>query len=420
MNLYELKNKTLADDNFLKQMSYKLNDSDERASFFNWVSKLGNHWQENPTPYSIIRKMVSKTSLQNKKILVLFNIEFLHVLVDEQKVNSSDIVFISDNKIEQLCAIKIFKVESYNLDDFSVPALKKLIIGIDMKFDLVFSNPPYNSNVDIKILNEINHIANEFVIVHPSTWILDIKGKTKMYLDYVKKINSHVKSLEFFNGNPIFNIGLFVPCVITHVTNNFETPCAVDFFDDHFIVNNLNDITKFGSNWSIFVEPFIKKMNDNINVSKSIWDMKMNPEQRVIAEDKFYVQLAAIRGHVNLTSNSKDIVQDDFYSMVMLDSDNNKGVRKPNSRNDGYIVFEFDTQNEQDNFINYLKTDFSRFCLAIMKNKADLHYGEMSLIPWLDFKEEWDDEKLFKKFDVSQELENYIRDFIPDYYGIRK
>jgi hypothetical protein len=306
------------------------------------------------------------------------------------------------------------------LDDFSVPALKKLITGIDMKFDLVFSNPPYNSNIDIKILNEINHIANEFVIVHPSTWILDIKGKTKMYLDYVKKINSHVKSLEFFNGNPIFNIGLFVPCVITHVTNNFETSCAVDFFDDHFIVNNLSDVTKFGSNWSIFVEPFIKKMNDNIVVSKSIWDMKMNPEQRVISENKFYVQLAAIRGHVNLTSSSKDIVQNDFYSMVMLDSDNNKGVRKPNSRNDGYIVFEFDTQNEQDNFINYLKTDFSRFCLAIMKNKADLHYGEMSLIPWLDFKEEWDDEKLFKKFDVSQELENYIRDFIPDYYGIRK
>jgi hypothetical protein len=106
--------------------------------------------------------------------------------------------------------------------------------------------------------------------------------------------------------------------------------------------------------------------------------------------------------------------------MVMQDSDNNKGVRKPNSRNDGFIVFEFSTEIQQDNFIKYLKTDFARFCLAIVKNKADLHYGEMSLIPWLDFTEEWDDDKLFKKFDVSQELQDYIRDFLPDYYSIRK
>ena len=44
----------------------------------------------------------------------------------------------------------------------------------------------------------------------------------------------------------------------------------------------------------------------------------------------------------------------------------------------------------------------------------------MDLIPWLDFTEEWDDDKLFKKFDISQELQDYIRDFLPDFHGIRK
>lgn len=420
MNYNELKTKSLSDDNFAKQMSYKLNDSDERASFFTWISSLGSHWQENPTPFEIIRKMVSKTSLNDKHILVLFNIEFLHILIDEQGVNPQDITFIADNHIEKLSANKIFKVQSYKISDFTVPALKKFIIGLDMKFDLVFSNPPYNSNIDIKILNEINNISNEFIIVHPSTWVLDIKGKTKLYTDYLKKIDSHVKSLEFFNGNPVFNIGLFVPCVITHINNNCETPCEVNYFDDVFEANQLSDVTKFGSNWKTHLQPFIKKINFHIASSQSIWDMKMNPDNRVISQDKFYVQLAAIRGHVNLSSKNKHIVQDDFYTMVMQDSDNNKGVRKPNSRNDGFIVFEFSTEIQQDNFIKYLKTDFARFCLAIVKNKADLHYGEMSLIPWLDFTEEWDDDKLFKKFDVSQELQDYIRDFLPDYYSIRK
>ena len=105
--------------------------------------------------------MLDKTSLEDKKILVLFNIEFLQVLVEERKINPENIYYIADNELEYLSAIKIFKVQSYKLSDFSVPALKKLIAGIDMKFDLVFSNPPYNKNIDIKILNEIFDIADD-------------------------------------------------------------------------------------------------------------------------------------------------------------------------------------------------------------------------------------------------------------------
>jgi 16S rRNA G966 N2-methylase RsmD len=150
--------------------------------------------------------MLDKTSLEEKKILVLFNIEFLQVLVEERKINPENIYYIADNELEYLSAIKIYKVQSYKLSDFSVPALKKLVLGIDMKFDLVFSNPPYNGSIDIKILNEIIEISDEFVIVHPSTWILDIKGKTKLFTNFVTKINRKVESFEFFNGNPIFNI----------------------------------------------------------------------------------------------------------------------------------------------------------------------------------------------------------------------
>ena len=109
--------------------------------------------------------MLDKTSLDDKKILVLFNIEFLQVLVEERKINPENIYYIADNDLEYLSAIKIFKVQSYWLSDFTLPALKKLVTGLDMKFDLVFSNPPYNKNVDIKILNEVLPIADEWVIM---------------------------------------------------------------------------------------------------------------------------------------------------------------------------------------------------------------------------------------------------------------
>ena len=45
------------------------------------------------------------------------------------------------------------------------------------KFDLCFSNPPYNNGLDLKIINTITSICKEMVVVHPSTWLLDLKVK---------------------------------------------------------------------------------------------------------------------------------------------------------------------------------------------------------------------------------------------------
>lgn len=289
-----------------------------------------------------------------------------------------------------------------------------------MKFDVVFSNPPYNANIDIKILNEIVDIADEVIAVHPSTWALDIKGKTKLFTNFVSKIDGKVESLEFFNGNPIFNIGLFVPCMITHINSKHNNECQITLFDDKFTVKNLSKVTKFGSKWGTLISPFISVLQKHIEKHGEVWSKRINSDTRDIDDSKFYCQLAAIRGHVNLTSKNKHIVQDDFYTVLMKDAEQNKGVRNLNVRKDGFIVFEFNTESEQINFINYLKTDFARFCLSIVKNTQNIHYGEMELIPWLDFTEEWDDDKLFAKFYVSQELQDYIKYFLPDYHGIRK
>ena len=357
--------------------------------------------------------MLDKTSLEEKKILVLFNIEFLQVLVEERKINPEDIYYIADNELEYLSAIKIFKVQSYKLSDFSVPALKNLITGLDMKFDLVFSNPPYTSNIDIRILNEIFDISDELLIVHPSTWILDLKSKSKLFNDFKKKCCNKVKSLEFFNGNPVFNIALYVPIVISHFTESNKN-IDVILFDSNYRFDDIYKISKYGNKIDI-VKKFIEQVNcfgNNIHSNmieyKSLSNLPM--------PDKYYCQLAQIRGNVNLNSKGKDIVKDDFHTMIMKNPEENKIIRKKTRT----PTFQFDTQNEVDNFVKYLCTDFARFCLSVYKDKATLDCGEMELIPWLDFNETWDDDKLFAKFDVSQELQDYIRDFLPDYYAIRK
>lgn len=357
--------------------------------------------------------MLDKTSLDDKKILVLFNIEFLQVLVEERKINPENIYYIADNDLEYLSAIKIFKVQSYKLSDFTVPALKKLIVGLDMKFDLVFSNPPYTNNVDIKILNELLPISEQIIAIHPSTWLIDCKYGTKFTVDFRNNISKSLSSVEMFNGNPVFNIGLYVPTVITHINSKHNGNIEVNFFNNSFEIQNIFDISKYGEKWTSLIKPFFESIKNHNSINDNKIDAENPPS------NKLFVQMARIRGHVNLSakSDSSKIAQDDFYTMVMKSSEDNKGIRKTNQNPP---TFAFNTETEQNNFIVYLKTDFARFCLSIYKNGVSLVGGELGLIPWLDFTEEWDDDKLFKKFDVSQELQDYIREFLPDYYSIRK
>jgi hypothetical protein len=137
-------------------------------------------------------------------------------------------------------------------------------------------------------------------------------------------------------------------------------------------------------------------------------------------DKEFKVQLAVIRGNINLDMDNNAIVNDDFYTSIMTDISHHKGIRLAMKRNDDKrLVFSFDTEQESDHFLNYLKTDFARFCLVIYKTSANQRVGSLNLIPWLDFTQEWNDEKLFAFFEIDQETQDYIRAFLPDYHSIR-
>jgi hypothetical protein len=393
-----------------------------RIVFFETLTKHPENWQQNPTPFEIVRKMLDKTSLENKKILVLFNIEFLQVLIEERTINPKNIYYIADNELEYLSGTKIFKVQSYKLSDFSVPALKKLIAGIDMKFDLVFSNPPYNGNVDVKILNDIIHTGEEFVVVHPSTWLIDIKNRNSTFNKFKQTTKLKIKSVDLFNGNDIFGIQLEVPCAIIHYHNNLVNQKI--FLSDgknNTEIESSDDITKFGSKWLEIIKPFYQNILNYNSENENLWSHRLH-DINLINSNKKYCQLTAM---MNGFTKGASKLSDKFYSLTMKNFQGNIGIRNTNPLRDGMIepslpTFEFSTDEEVVNFLNYCQTDFVRFCLSIYKNSANIIYGEIDLVPWLDFTEEWNDEKLFKKFDVPKELQDYIREFLPDYHGIRK
>ena len=116
--------------------------------------------------------------------------------------------------------------------------------------------------------------------------------------------------------------------------------------------------------------------------------------------DLDYIQLAKIKGH---SSENSNMLKDDFYTLCMKDPKENLGLRKKSKK----IGDHLPTFKTSDTNIEYLCSDFVRFCLSIYKNYSNINAGMMSLIPQ-------------SPIPISKELQDYIRDFLPDYYGIRK
>ena len=45
--------------------------------------------------------------------------------------------------------------------------------------------------------------------------------------------------------------------------------------------------------------------------------------------------------------------------------------------------------------------------------------SRLHLVPYLDFTQEWSDEKLYKHFNITEEEQAFIKEIIPPYYDAR-
>jgi len=326
--------------------------------------------------------------------------------------------------------------------------------GID-KFDIGIGNPPYTHMIDMDFVLKSYDICDKVLFVHPSTWLLDEKNKQKKFIKVKDKIGKHLEKIVLFNGNKIFNIALFVPCVYTYINKKKEIEgieCVDKLLNKNVHYNNIYEINKF-SDVDIYPklkEKILKKSNidnlDNLD-NKKIFNIstKRNNKPGKVSRYKdlntigdYYINIAQIRGNVNLRSGKvsryKDLntigdyyiniaqirghvnlrsglymVQDDFYTIVSRDNMVDRKI-------DNHMFFLFKSDIEANNFLNYIKTNFVRFCLSINKNNSQLECGEMSVIPWLDFSKEWNDEKLYKYFNLSEDEIKFIEKIIPNYY----
>lgn len=62
--------------------------------------------------------------------------------------------------------------------------------------------------------------------------------------------------------------------------------------------------------------------------------------------------------------------------------------------------------------ITYLKTKFARFLVSTILFTQNITKDRFSFVPIQDFNETWTDEKLYKKYDLSQDEIDFIESMI--------
>ena len=291
------------------------------------------------------------------------------------------------------------------------------------EFDVIVSNPPYSSRTDLKFLDKSFDLSNGLVVfVHPSSFLLDRKGVTKIYSETRNKIKEYLKSITFFNGNGIFDIGLYVPCSITIVDKkgidtNFLFKDLQTGQERKIEKSDIGSLSIFG--YSPSFNSFSLKIRERLNELKNLnFYSNLDKNSKNLSKDCFYVEFASITAGNNRgphLSMSDRIRNEHFFAIIskyQLTVKN--GSAGQETKYD--LWFEFETENEAKNFIKYLTSRFCRACLGIAKTNQNLHRGELKYIPWMDFTQEWDDNKLYSHFGITPEEQHFIEENIPVYY----
>jgi hypothetical protein len=280
-----------------------------------------------------------------------------------------------------------------------------------MKFDVVLGNPPYNDNTHLTFLEKSYDLAKDYVLfVHPAGWLMSqksmgrsMKWKQKLH----EKIGKHFDNFTIIQGNVVFNIALFVPCVISVIDKNKINKEVTVF-------NNMNNETRIFSN-ILKINPLF--CDENLfDIKDKIWMYSKNnniekQRQKSYSERQdaaYHIYLQVMSGGAELINKNK-IYNDDFYRFTSKKDSDIKNIRNQGNEKRPARNLSFYNLNEAENCLDYsLNSKIAKFALMTVKIVSQIDDGELKYVPSFDFSERWDDEKIAKELGLTDAEVEFI------------
>jgi site-specific DNA-methyltransferase (adenine-specific) len=317
----------------------------------------------------------------------------------------------------------------------------------NMKFDVIIGNPPYQlsdggfgkSAIPLyhKFVEQAIKLSPKYLtMIIPSRWFGGGRGlndfREKMLNDkQIRKIVDFEDSSDIFPGVSIaggicyflWEKGSSGPCEIISNYNNqtISSTRRLNEFDK-FIRNNralsiIRKITRKGkkmmnvqvSSYRPFgLRTFIKpKKKGDI---KLYWQGGIGPYDRneisvgIEMIDEWKV-ISSRSGHEH-AGNPDDTGKRRVLSKIDL-------LPPGTICTETYLVIgSYKSEKEAMNLIQYMKTRFFRFLLSQLMYSHSITKDTYSFVPILRMNETWTDEKLYKKYDLTQEEIDFIESMI--------
>lgn len=323
----------------------------------------------------------------------------------------------------------------------------------DMKFDVIIGNPPYQLNVGSGgkgsgtaiplyhlFVNQAKKLMPKYlVMIIPSRWFSGGRGldsfRKSMLSDYrLAKIVDFADSKDCFPGVDIAG------GVCYFLWDRDKTP------NNHLceIVNSYKGILsseiRNPNEFSVFI-----RNNQAIDIVKKVLSFReitLNNKVRPVSlyglntniklsehgevAVKYsggigYCTMADIRAGKDTIDKYKVYISAASYDHAgQPDKDGKRRILSivdilpPNTIcTSTYIVIDvFDTFEEAENLVRYLKTQFVRFLLAQICISQHISRDTFSFVPMQDFSKPWNDEELYEKYSLTNNEIGYINSII--------
>lgn len=320
----------------------------------------------------------------------------------------------------------------------------------NMRFDVIIGNPPYHFNDGGGSGSSAIPIYNKFIeqaikmgpryisMIIPSRWMIGGKGLER-FREYMLSCNKISKLVDYINSSDCFSdvnvtggICYFLweknysgLCKIKTIDGNDEIISERYLLDENKIfiryskaipiikkiekkkIKNFSEFVSFRNPFDLpsNFNKILNRKNENLDLTKIYafkkegylpLNFEIKKNEKMIFELKIFIPKAL--GDANLRKRGL------FLKPILGDINS--------VCTETYLcIGPFQTKEEQLNCYEYIKTKFFHFLFSMKRISQNTTKDTYSFIPMLDWKEKWDDNRLFKFFDLSKEDQDYIESF---------